>query len=133
MSKVTMAWTNGYGKEVRREVNQQINLEDYVGTPGYAMLVVAANRDLAIADIERFFGLRDVERSRSWIQRRRWLFDKEDAIHPNGPKPNQDGRDDRAVAIMREFPCVSVRHLVVLLKERGITRSREWVRQRRCD
>lgn len=87
------------------------------------MLVVAANRDSSIADIERFFGVKGVERSRSWIQRRRWLFDKEDAIHPNGPKPNADGNNDQAVATMREFPCVSVRHLVVLLKERGITRS----------
>lgn len=131
--KITIIYENGRGKKVQRAVNQIIDVRDYVGTPGYAMLVVAANANLSVADILRFFETEDVGRSRSWIGRRRWMFQPPGTFNPSGTKPNQDGKDDWAVEVMRDNPTVSVRMLAHLLQEAGIGRSREWVRQHRCD
>jgi hypothetical protein len=113
-----------------------IDVERFRGTPGYALLVVAANTNLSVFDIERY--LRDVvggldARSKSWIQRRRWLFQQPDADNSKGRTPNGDGQAARAVKIMHENPKLSVRGLVRLLGEHGIKREREWVRKHRCD
>jgi hypothetical protein len=130
--KITMTWKDGRGKEQVREVNQIIDVRDFVGTPGYALLLVAANTALSVGDILRFFWQSDVGRSRSWISRRRWMFQQPDAVNAVA-KANRDGNETRAVAIMCNNPTLSVRQLVHELKERGITRGREWVRMHRCD
>ncbi len=130
--KITMTWTDGRGREVTRELNQVIDVRDFVGTPGYAMLLVAANTALSVSDLLRFFWLSDVGRSRSWISRRRWMFQQPGTTNAVA-KPNKDGYEVRAVTIMGENPALSVRQLVHLLKEHGITRGREWVRMHRCD
>jgi hypothetical protein len=132
-----MSWIDGHGNEVTQEVNQVIDVRDFLGTPGYLLLVVAANTNLSISDIERFLHLQGrevdgVERSPSWIQRRRWLFQKPGADNTKGPRPNGDRNEARALKIIRERPTVSLRSLAVLLRERGIARSREWVRKHRC-
>ena len=132
----TISWTDGRGHEVTRDVALSIDVERFRGTPGYALLVVAANTNLSVFDIERY--LRDVvggldARSKSWIQRRRWLFQQPDADNSKGRTPNGDGQAARAVKIMHENPKLSVRGLVRLLGEHGIKREREWVRKHRCD
>ena len=131
--KVTMSFTNGRGEQVERDVNQIIDIRDFVGTPGYALLVAAANTNLSAADIDRFLSLGGVERSPSWIRRRRWLFLQPDTDITKGRRANEDGTYERAVKIMRENPTMSIRALTWLLKERGIKRGREWVRQHKCD
>ena len=131
-SKQIMTWADGHGKEVVREVNQTVHLGDFRDTPGYAMLLVAANTHLSVSDIARWFRLEGVGRSRSWIARRRWMFQQPGTDNGNGPRPNADGKDARAIAIMRECPTLSVRKLSRVLADMGIRRSSEWVRQRRC-
>src|ERR1017187_8287795 len=84
-SKTSMYWTDWRGNEVTRDVNQVINVRDFVGTPGYALLLVAANTNLSVGDILRYFGCDGVGRSRSWIQRRRWLFQQPDTNNGTGP------------------------------------------------
>jgi hypothetical protein len=136
--KATMTWTDGWGHTVERDVGLSIDVEKFRGTPGYALLVVAANTNLSVGDIERYLtyivGGPD-ERSTSWIQRRRWLFQQPgtDNSAKNGRAANGDGQAARAGKIMRANPNLSVRGLVRLLGECGIERGREWVRQHRCD
>jgi hypothetical protein len=136
--KVTMTWTDGRGYKVERDVALSIDVERFRGTPGYALLVVAANTNLSVGDIERY--LREIvggldTRGSKWIQRRRWLFQQPGTDNglKNGRAPDGDGQAARAVKIMRAHPTLSVRSLVLLLRENGIKREREWVRKHRCD
>ncbi|MGB7136644.1 MAG: hypothetical protein WBD46_15235 [Acidobacteriaceae bacterium] len=134
--KVTITWTDLRGHQVKRDVALLIDVERFRGTPGYALLVVAANTNLSVGNIERY--LTDVvggldARSRSWIQRRRWLFQQPDTDNSKGRTPDGDGQAGRAVKIMRANPNLSVRGLVRLLREHAIKREREWVRKHRCD
>ena len=133
--KVRMTWTDGNDREVVRDVKQTINVQDFIGKPGYAWLVMAANPHLSAPDIERLIALAGVphcERSANWIRRRRWLFHPSTTDQP-GRRPDADGEERRATLLMFENPKMSLRDLVVLLKERGIRRGREWVRLHRCD
>ena len=130
-----MTWTDGNNRKVSRDVNEVINVQDFVGEPGYAWLVMAANPHLSAPDIERVIMLADApacERSANWIRRRRWLFHPSTTDQP-GKRPDADGEGGRATLLMLNNPKMSLRNLVVLLKERGISRGREWVRRHRCD
>jgi len=131
--KGTLSWTNWRGKEETRVLNYVLDIRNHVGQPGWAWLVIAANPHLSVADLLRFLSCKGVERSRSWMARRRWMFQPDDTKNSPGQKPNRDGKDDRAIAIMRDNTRKSVRQLVWLLNEAKIDRSREWVRRHRCD
>jgi hypothetical protein len=132
-SKDTMSWVDGRGHEVTRAVNQVINVRDFVGTPGYALLLVAANTNLSGSEIDRYLKrIAGIGRSRNWIQKRRWLFQPPGTSNPTSPV-DVDGKDARAREIMRMFPELSVRDLAAVLKENGVVRSREWVRIHRCE
>jgi hypothetical protein len=132
-SKDTMSWVDGRGHKVTRAVNQVINVRDFIGTPGYALLLVAANTNLSGGEIDRYLkDIAGVGRSRNWIQKRRWLFQPPGTSNPTSPV-NVDGKDARAREIMRMFPELSVRDLSAVLKENGVVRSREWVRIHRCE
>jgi hypothetical protein len=128
-----LSWTDWRGKTHTREVHQTINVRDFIGTPGYALLVVAANPHFSGTDIGRFLYAKSlkvdgVERGRRWLQKRIWLFRQPGTHRALG---NADGNDGRAITLMAEHSKASLRDLVVLLKERGISRSREWVRMNR--
>jgi hypothetical protein len=127
-----MSWEDGRGHEVTRAVNQVIDVRDFVGTPGYALLIVAANTNLSGGEIDRYLKRIAIGRSRNWIQKRRWLFQPPGTSNPTSPV-NVDGKDARAREIMRMFPELSVRDLAAVLKENGVVRSREWVRIHRCE
>lgn len=129
-----MRWTDWRGKEQTRQVNLTLALEQYRGTPGHALLIIAANRHLSVSDIERLFDLEGIERSRSYIQRRRWMFQDPETVNDPGAKPNADGKDDAAIAIMRDHPTLSIRRLSWLLKQNGIHRGKTWVmhNRRKC-
>jgi len=133
MATETIIWTDGHGKEVSREINLTLNVEDFRGTPGYAQLVIAANRHLSIPTVERWLELVGVEVSRNWLYRRRWMFQDPKTVNKPGSKSDEDGKYARAVAIIRENRKMSVGRLSWLLRQHGITRCREWVRQHRCD
>lgn len=133
-TKVTIQWTDYRDVKHTREINQVIDVRDFLGTPGYSLLLVAANTDLSISDIELFLRFRaheypSVKRSPSWIQRRRWLFRQPGQTTQLS---DRDGNQARAFKIMSEHPNLSIRDLQELLKENGIKRSREWVRINRC-
>ena len=128
-----ITWTDWRGKEQVREVNYIIDIRDLKETPGAALLIMAANRHLTVRQLQDWMDRWGIERPESWISKRRGLFrDPNDPRRP-GPKPNADGKDARAVAIMRENTRLSLRNLVRLLKENGIRREREWVRRHRCN
>lgn len=50
-----------------------------------------------------------------------------------GPKSNADGHENDAVAIVKANPKLSNQKLSQLLKDSGITRSRDWVRLKRYE
>ena len=125
-----MKWIDGHGNEVSREIIETIDLRQFEGRPGYALLVLAANPHLSRVNIWHWLQHKGVERSQTWIARRRWLFQEPCAP---GTKPDSDGKRNRAVEIMRANPTLSLRDLTRLLAEYGIKRSREWVRRNRCD
>jgi hypothetical protein len=117
---------------VTREFNQTIDIREFLGTPGYPMLLIAANTRLSVGDILTFLDFqadttKGVGRSRSWIQRRRWVFQQPGTDNT----VNRDGKDARAAEIMDANPTCSSRELVMILQRHLITRSREWVRLRR--
>jgi hypothetical protein len=136
--KTTMCWTDWRGKKQTREINHVIDIREFRGTPGYSMLVVAANTNLSAFDIQSFLILQArelplVERTLSWIKRRRWLFQQPGTDNRKSPASDQDGKYARAVRIMAEHPTSSVRGLSRLLKTYGIKRSPEWCRKHRGD
>lgn len=131
-------WTDGRGKKQTRVINHIIDIRKFLGTPGYPLLVLAANTHLAVSVILMFLGLQDretpgMERGRSWTTRRRRLFQQPDTVNAVGPTANADGNEARAVNIMRENTNLSARGLSRLLKEHGIARSAEWCLWHRCD
>jgi len=50
-----------------------------------------------------------IERTESWIKRRRWLFQKPGTNNYKAPRPDRTGNHKRAVKIMRQNPTESVR------------------------
>ncbi len=132
-NKMTMTWEDWRGKKVSREVNMTLDIRDFEDRAGYVWLFLAANCHLSYADMARFLESRelyDMERSRSWFQRRRWLFEDPKKATLGGPKPNGD--DARAIEIMRENTTVSARKLSRMLREFGIYRGKDWVLKNRC-
>lgn len=134
--KITMSWTHWRGHEVSKEVHLIADARNVVGLAGYPWIVIAANPHLSNLDIERYLatcGIDGAERSLSWIQRRRWMFRTVKPGNANGPRSDVDGNYARALQIMWDHPTVSNCKLVHILKKHRIKRSREWVRQHRCD
>src|SRR3974390_3211737 len=107
---ITMRWIDFRGREVAREINQVIDLPKMRGTPGYALLFIAANTHLSVSEILLFLETQGVERGRSWVQRRRWLFQPPGTVNSIG-RPNRDGKDERAREIIREYPTASLRFI----------------------
>jgi hypothetical protein len=130
----TMFWTNARGKKETREFHTAIdNIEKFKGTAGYVHLLIAANLHLSVAELERLLtvcGTEQDQRSRSWIQRHRWMYSG--VNRTPGAKPNADGKDERAIALMLENPTLSLRALSKLLAKHGIRRGRDWVMRNRC-
>jgi hypothetical protein len=119
-----------YGREHVRTVNLTIDIRDFKGTAIFPWLLIAANPHLSVRDTQTVLlnvGEQNA-RSAGWISRRRWMCF---GVGKTGSKRNADGLDDKARKIMAKNPHVSNRQLVYLLKQRGIRRSREWVRQNR--
>jgi hypothetical protein len=129
----TLRWTDGRGVEQTREINHTIDIREFKGRAGYPLLLVAANWRLSVRVLEML--LEDEggknERGRNWVFRRRWMF--ADQTTNSESQSNPDGKDARAVAIMRENSTFSLRNLSRLLAEQGIKRGKDWVRRHRCD
>ncbi len=133
-----MFWTDGRGNRVEREVNQVIDVRDCLGMPGFPLLIMAANPHLSLSEVVRYLddvaetSGAPVRRTRSWANRRRWLWRR-----PNdkaaGNLGDRDGMQTRAIQLMTANRELSIRDLALLLKDHGIERNREWVRKHRCD
>jgi hypothetical protein len=130
--KGSMSWTDWRGREQIREVNQIIDIRNFKDTMGYAWLLMAANPHLSATEIQRWLELigPQHQRGESWVKKRRKLFVPVGKVFPHSPT-NRDGKDERAFAIMRQLPTASLRYLVRVLKEYGITRGKDWVRANR--
>ena len=125
---LTLCRTNGRGKAEIKTVKQTLDIRDFKGRPGFALLLIAANPHLSVTDILECLRLHGVGRSRTWVSKRRWLFHDEVG---QGAKADLDGKDGHALKIMAANPTLSLRNVSRLLSEAGIDRSREWVRRHR--
>jgi hypothetical protein len=130
MAKLT--WTDWQGRERVREINEDISIQKFKGTAGFALLVMAANTHLSISELVTLLDTFGVKRGEMWVRRRRWLFQPSGTLNRN-TTADLDGKDQRAREIMREHPTDSLRFVVRVLKEHGILRSKDWVRRHRCD
>jgi len=126
-----LTWDDATNRHHTRPINYTLDIRDFQGRAAFALLAIAANHHLGTSDLERLLNALGVERSRSYIQRRRWMVDPT-ADNP-GAKPDVDGQDERAQQIIREHPRKSARALVRLLAEHGIKRGKTWVWQNRCE
>lgn len=119
-----------YGRERTRTVNLTIDIRDFKDRAGFAWLVMAANPHLSVREIQDVLETVGDEHRRpvGWISRRRWLFHGKGKP---GMKRNRDCLDERARKIMADNPHSSCRQLAYKLREKGINRSPEWVRQNR--
>jgi len=131
----TLRWGGEYGPEQTRPINYVIDVRDFKGRPGFPWLLIAANPHLSVNVLWMWLRSEDkkYERSQSWIYRRRWLFEDPEKANGVGRQPNVDGKDGRAIAIMRENPTLSARAMSRLLKEHGIVRNKDWVLKHKCD
>ena len=129
----TLTWNDWRGKEQRRLVNDTIRLAESAGTPGHASLLMAANTHLSVSELRKLIASIGVQRSDKWIRSRRWLYQQPGTVNPGGHRPNCDGKDAQAVAIMRAHTTLSLRNMVRLLAQHGIRRGRTWVMMHRCD
>lgn len=128
----TISWTGGRGKTVTREVNYVLDIRDFRGMPGFALLALAANTHLSYDVLQNWMAHEGVGRSRNYFARRRWLFSDPDAVNVTGASSNADGKDARALAVMRDNSSLSLRQLSDLLKRFGIHRGKDWIRRNRC-
>jgi hypothetical protein len=128
-------WEDWNGKKQTRPVNYVVDIRDFKGTPGFPWLVIAANKHLSVDVLRMWLESEDLDyqRSRSWIARKRWLFEAPNNVNKPGEKPNADGKDGRAISIIRENRTMSARALARLLSERGIRRGKDWVLKHKCD
>jgi hypothetical protein len=113
--KIEISWEDGRGKRQTREVKMVVDAADFRGTPIYPWLVIFANPHLTSTELELFFdaeadkGLEKIQRTPRWIRKKRWMGRLPGVTNASGPKPNKDGQDDRAVAILRDNPHLSAR------------------------
>jgi hypothetical protein len=125
----TLTFEDGRGRPQSRPINFTLDVRDFEGTAGEAHAVIAANRHLSVGDLRLLLSSFGIERPRSWIHRRRWMYQDPETTNEVGAKPNADGKDERARAIIRDKDNsrMSARQLVHLLREHGIPRGRDWV------
>jgi len=131
----TIYWKDRRGKQQSRAINHLIDIRDYQRCAVYPWLLMAANQHLSTTDIWSFMMLvakdhPSIERPLSWLQKRRWMTQPPDSLSVFS-YPNRDGQDERAKRIIAENPDLSLRNLVVLLRERGMDRGKDWVRKAR--
>jgi hypothetical protein len=124
--KLTYGDLDRYGRKQIRTVNLTLDIRDFKDHAGFAYLLMAANPDLSVRDIQEVLSNvgKQHERPAGWISRRRWLFH---GTGTSGRKPNADGQDERARQIMAENPRLSSRQTVYLLRKYRIRRDKNWV------
>jgi hypothetical protein len=133
--KGTMDFPSGSGSTRTYAVNYVLDIRDFKGRAGFPWLLIAANPHLPVRVLALWLRSEGAnnERSESWIYRHRWLFRDPEKSNGPGVQPNADGKDGRAIQIMRQNSTLSARKLSRLLKEHGINRNKDWVWKHRCD
>jgi hypothetical protein len=118
------------GKKITYRLD--INAADFKGRAGMPWLIMAANTNLSINDLQSLMAAYGYIRTRSWISRRRWIFfDPEYVRNMGGGVSDKDGQQARAYQIMDANRNVSARMLVRILKDHGIKRGTDWVLKHR--
>ena len=118
------------GKKVQYRLD--INAAEFKGRAGMPWLIMAANLHLSISKLLSVMDHYGYYRTRSWVQRRRWIFFDADYVRNAGGRPrDEDGQEARAYQIMAKHRHVSARELARILRKSGIKRGKDWVLRHR--
>jgi hypothetical protein len=121
--------STGLGKKIKYRLD--INAAEFKGRAGMPWLIMAANVSLSINELLEVMEAYGYRRSRGWVSRRRWIFFDANYVRNAGGVRNADGQEARAYQIMAEYPHVSARELVRILRKRGVKRGKDWVLKHR--
>jgi hypothetical protein len=116
------------GKKI--DYRLDVDAREFQGRAGMPW-IMAANVNLSINDLLEIMAAHGYERTRSWVGRRRWIFEDENYVRQSGASADADGKQARAYRIMDRHPHVSARELVRILGKEGIKRSKDWVLKHR--
>ena len=117
------------GKQIKYRVD--IDAREFKGRAGMPWLIMAANVNLSINDLLAVMAAHGYERTRSWVGRRRWIFEDDNYVRQSGRAADADGKQARAYRVMDRHPHVSARELVRILGNEGIKRGKDWVLKHR--
>ena len=117
------------GKKIEYRVD--IDAREFKGRAGMPWLIMAANVNLSINDLLAVMAAHGYERTRSWVGRRRWIFEDDNYVRQSGRAADADGKQARAYRVMDRHPHVSARELVRILGKEGIKRGKDWVLKHR--
>jgi hypothetical protein len=117
------------GKKIKYRVD--IDAREFKGRAGMPWLIMAANVGMSINDLLAVMAAHGYERTRSWVGRRRWIFEDDNYVRQSGRAADADGKQARAYQIMDRHPHVSARELVRILGKEGIKRGKDWVLKHR--
>jgi hypothetical protein len=117
------------GKKISYRVD--IDARDFKGRAGLPWLIMAANVNLSINQLLDVMAAYGCQRTRSWVARRRWIFFDANYVRNAGGQADTDGQQARAYRLMDEYPSVSAREMVRILRDAGIKRGKDWVLKHR--
>jgi hypothetical protein len=117
------------GKKIEYRVD--IDAREFKGRAGMPWLLMAANVNLSINNLLEIMAAHGYERTRSWVGRRRWIFEDANYVRQSGALADSDGKQARAYRVMDRHPHVSARELVHILGKEGIKRGKDWVLKHR--
>ena len=117
------------GKKIQYRVD--IDAREFKGRAGLPWLIMAANVNLSINQLLDVMAAYGCQRTRSWVARRRWIFFDANYVRNAGGQADTDGQQARAYRLMDEYPSVSAREMVRILRDAGIKRGKDWVLKHR--
>lgn len=117
------------GKKIEYRV--ALDAREFKGRAGMPWLIMAANINLSINQLLDVMAHYGYERTRSWVDRRRWIFFDAAYVRQSGRAADEDGQQARAYRIMDKHPKASARELVRILGKAGIKRGKDWVLKNR--
>ncbi|MGO9937181.1 MAG: hypothetical protein ACLPH3_05875 [Terracidiphilus sp.] len=121
--------TERYGTTENRTVNLFIDIRDFKDKAGFAWLLMAANPQLSVRELQEVLSNVGAEHERpvGWLSRRRWMF------HGKGSagRKTDVAKAQKARRIMDANPNASARQLAAMFRHAGLGLSREYARRHR--
>ncbi len=99
MKKVEYLEIEGPATGKKIEYRVDIDAREFKGRAGMPWLIMAANVNLSITQLLEVMAHYGVYRTRSWVDRRRWMFFDAAYVRQSGATADADGQQSRAYQI----------------------------------